>query len=95
MKIITNNQPRTLLSIDDLTEIEKAEFEWMDDDAAADDAEFFRYKGHVYTLQDFTRVRDKEGPLASWQGHQGESYFSGILIRRHYYDSVVVGAYYS
>ena len=94
MKIITNNQPRTLLSIDELTAVEREDFEWMEDDAAADCALFFRYKGHVYTTQDFMRVEDKDGPLAAWHGVYGESYWSGKLIR-YIDDCVVVGSYYS
>ena len=94
MKIVTNNQPRPLIDFCELTPVERKEFDYMDDDAAADDAEFFRYKGLVYTTQDFMRVEDKEGPLAAWHGICGESYWSGKVIR-HVYDGIVVGAYYS
>ena len=94
MKIITNNKPRTLLSIDELTETEKAEFDYMDGDAAADCAQFFRHRGVVYTTQDFMRVEDKDGPLADWHGVYGESYWSGKVIR-YIDDDVVVGSFYS
>ena len=95
-EIRTNNQPRELLSQFDLTEKEKAEFDYMDDPENEAGIEFFRYKGQIYTLGDFMRL-DKNNPFpGDWHGYKGDSFFSGLLIRLDDTgESVVVGQYFS
>jgi hypothetical protein len=96
-EIRTNNQPRELLSWFDLTEKEKAEFDWYSDfTETSAPIEFFRYKGNVYTLGDFMRL-DKNSPFpGDWHGYKGDSFFSGLLIRLDDTgESVVVGQYIS
>ena len=91
MKIVTNNQPRPLLSIDELTAVEREDFDWMDDDAAADCAQFFRYKCEVYTLQEMVKTS-----IEGWDGVSGTSFFSSVLVKlQDDTDSVIVGNCYS
>lgn len=106
--IITNNQPRNVLRSHDLTEKERAEFDYLDEEQI-EWASFFRYNGQVYDLGEFVslveRSRqvgfehgcDEASPLLKWHGIATESYFSGLLVRYADSDceSVIVGRYYS
>jgi len=55
LKIITNNQYRPVLCWENLTAKECAEF----DKEVFYNSSFFRYRGWVYTLEDFMRVDDE------------------------------------
>lgn len=90
MKIKTNNQVRELIFWEDLTETERAEFDWIDPKIAGA-FEFFHYKGNVYVISDFTTA-PKE--MKGWDGYRGDSYFSGIVVRLEE-DGVVVGTYFA
>jgi hypothetical protein len=109
--IKTNNQARYVLRSYDLTEKERKEFDYLDDEQI-EYASFFRYKGQVYDLGEFSLIlpADYKGPVAimvalhdtnsnfkGWQGYASDSYFSGILIKYtdNYCESVIVGRYYS
>ena len=81
IKITTNHVPRDIVYGFELSEKERQEFDYYDDEAL-DTAEFFRYKGQVYDLGDFMRIDghdDKE--FASWNGYMSDSFFSGILVK--------------
>jgi hypothetical protein len=96
MKIITNNQPRDVISGYELTEKECKEFDYIDWEAVRkgeDAPDFFRYKGNVYHLQDAEVSRIK-----GWDGMFSESFFSGVLIKYiegDYGEVVIVGRYYA
>ena len=106
--IKTNNQARDVLRSYDLTEKERLEFDYLDDEEI-ECASFFRYKGQVYDLSEFVRLVerskqvgfehgcDEGSPLLKWHGIATESYFSGLLVRYADSDceSVIVGRYYS
>ena len=106
--IKTNNQVRDVLRSYDLTEKERAEFDYLDDEEI-ECASFFRYKGQGYDLGEFIRLveRSKQrgfehgcdaaSPLLKWHGIMTESYFSGLLVRYadEHCESVIVGRYYS
>ena len=69
----------------------RKDFDWMDDEHF-DMAEFFRYKGRVYALVEFTRSNAFPG----FDGYASDSYFSGVLVRVvDDGESVVVGRYYA
>ena len=89
MKIVTNNQPRAILSWYDLTPAEQKEFDYFD---PSNIGSFFRYKGNVYDIGEAMRI---EG-VAGWQGYYSGTAFSGVLVR---YTSdcgrVIVGQYFS
>ena len=77
----TNNQPRDIIDAWDLSPAEREEFEYMDWDAleaGTDSASFFRFKGQVYDLGEFTVA---PASLPGWDGYQSDSYFSGMLVR--------------
>lgn len=90
MKIVTNNQPRDILSWYDLTPAEQKEFNYLEDG----DGSFFRYKSWVYDLGEFMRV-DHAAMPDKWHGYAADSYFSGVLVRyTSDYERVIVGMYF-
>ena len=96
MKIITNNQPRHVLYAWELSTKELSEFDYMDDEEK-ESAQFFRYKGNVYDLGEFLVVENNTtfGELSQWHGYQGDSYFSGLVVKYtdNRYESIIVGRY--
>lgn len=103
LSIKTNNVPRLLLYGYQLTEKERKEFDYID----AEDFEtheFFRYKGILYDLGEFTRIpcMPTESPMNRWDGYAGDSFFSGVVIRYvregndHFdMDRIICGTYFS
>lgn len=104
MKIKTNNRPRDLLSLWELTEKERSEFDYVDEEDGAE--RFVRYRGNVYDINEYMRVTPpgstryhptecQEPAFQGWQGYQSDSFFSGTLVR--YVDDcerVVMATYY-
>ena len=87
MNIKTNNTPRPLLYWEDLTPKEQG------DVTQAEGLTFFRYKGRVYSVEDFTSCAG-EPASHGWDGYSHHTAFSGVLIYlANDYSSVVVGAY--
>lgn len=90
LTIITNNVPRPIIYGWEIPEV-RDEFDWISDDDF-DMSEFFRYKGRVYSLDEFMH----SSAFPSFDGYAGDSYFSGVLVRLcSDGDHVVVGRYYS
>lgn len=90
MKITTNNQPRELVAFEDLPESERENFDYVAGKGRFV-PRFFCYRGAWYDVGEFVRAE-----IASWDGVQSDTYFSGVLIR--YVDDcerVIVGRYYS
>jgi hypothetical protein len=85
LKIRTNCQPRNVLRWWDLTDKERAEFDYIaENDATTEGAEFGRYRGVVYDLHDMERGFGGAAmpeQFEGWDNYQSDSYFSGILIR--------------
>lgn len=79
MEIRTDHKWKNLLFGYQLTEKERADFDWMGQDEI-DHAAFIRYRRRVYAVSEFMRA---EGDLAllGWQGVHADSYFSGIVIK--------------
>lgn len=96
MKIVTNNQPRPLLDWSNLSEKEQQEFDWLETEEEQCSADFFRYKGQVYCLDEFVRT-DTDGALSNWDGLHATSAFSGVLVKfvPDIDDEIVVGRCYS
>lgn len=79
MKIITNNKPRALIYGYELSDKEKADFDYMDD---LEYETFVRYKGMVFAISDFMRLSDdSEETKQGWNGVYGMNAFCGILIK--------------
>jgi len=93
MKIKSNYQPRDLLYWNELTEKEKAEFNFSGKETSS----YFRYKGNVYCLGDIMRIGESSPFPEYWEGYLSESFFSGILIRfcdKDYgSEGIIVGTY--
>jgi hypothetical protein len=101
VKVITNNVPRPIIEWADLTDTERADFDYIDAAAIVAGesiAEFFRYKGTLYHLNDCetTHVPLPAGHfLLEWTGYYSDSFYSGVVFR--YVDNdcmdVIVGRY--
>lgn len=95
MSVITNNQPRLLLSGHELTAKEAADFDYLFDADGIPEGDFFRYRGRVYSMADFMACPATDATLSGWNGYASDSYFSGVLVRYAAdRDSVIVGRYY-
>lgn len=111
-QIITNNKVRDIVQGYELTEKEWEDFDYMGEYGSDDcvSAQFIRYKGELYYLNDFVRIcNPAEGSYpsfshfdsqlydAGWNGILTDSYFSGIVIKwaDDYYESVIVGRVFS
>lgn len=100
LTVITNNQSRLLLNWNELTDKEKSEFDYLKTEDRQAEASFFRYRGWVYDVSEFTSTVNV-GPLASWHGYASDTFFSGVCIRWliedgcYDYDRLIVGRYYS
>lgn len=102
--IRTNNVPRPIIYGFDLTPNERAEFDfldWGEPGFAAEGDQFFRYKGRVYYLGNFMRIKNpgttppSDDPFWNWDGYAGDSYFSGLVVKIPNDEQVIVGTYFS
>jgi hypothetical protein len=82
--ITTNNVPRDIIYGYELTESERAEFDYIDwqkvEDGTGDIGEFVRYKGQLYDLND-TEGKSQSEDLAGWDMYISDSFFSGVVFR--------------
>lgn len=106
-KVRTNNQARDLISFHDLTTKEQADFDYIEGEDQYS-LRLVRYKGCVYDTSEFSRLGETqmathEAPdvFAPWDGYQGDSFFSGVVLRwakddagRPDFERVVMGTYY-
>jgi hypothetical protein len=84
VKVTTNNVPRFTIDACELTPAERAEFDWLDwsaIDEGCGSASFFRYRGQLYSLDQFTYLDHPAGPFAGWHGISHDSAFSGVLVK--------------
>lgn len=110
VKITTNNVPRDVINAWELSAAERAEFDYLDwqaIDNGEDSAEFFRYRGELYDIGEFSRIippgskschpMECDSPdFVGWCGYTSDSYFSGMLVK--YVDNgerVIVARYCS
>lgn len=92
MKVRTNRAPRPIINGFELSEKEKAEFDYLEEEEF-DSFSFFRYRGDVYYLGNFMRCEITEAGI-TWDGYAGDSYFSGTFIKLvDDCESVIVGTY--
>jgi len=109
-KITTNNVPRDIIDAWQLSAKERKEFDYLDWEAierGEDSASFFRYRGELYDIGEFSRIippgSKRCHPMEcgspdfiGWDGYVSDSYFSGMLIK--YVDNgerVIVARYCS
>lgn|SRR5487761_1389650 len=90
MKVITNNMPRDIIDAGELTPAERAEFDYLDWPAmerGEDSASFFRYRGQLYDLGEFSvdygiaKGSGLPDHLSRWDGYMSDSFFSAIVVR--------------
>jgi hypothetical protein len=95
IRIRTNNIPRDVINAWELTPAERAEFDYLDwaaIDDGRDSADFFRYRGQLYDLGEFSRIippgselrhpmECAESAFQGWDGYLSDSYFSSLLVR--------------
>jgi hypothetical protein len=95
-KVITNNQPRALISEWELTEEERKEVNPVEWRRYKTEWKGFRYRGVVYGLREFLPIHRNEA-LEDWDGYSPETYFSGVLVKLVWgnSDEVIVGSYHS
>ena len=85
MKITTNNQYRHILYFHELEQDEQDELK--DSYDTVEESSFFRYRGHVYDLNEFMQVnnalnqRGLNHELYGWDGYQNETFFSSVLVK--------------
>lgn len=101
MTIKTNNVPRDVLHWYELTDAERAEFDYLDSDDAQCSASFFRHRGTVYDIGEIIRIDKTVAPhpqrqgWEKWDGYHSDSYFSGILVRYvEDCERVIIATYY-
>jgi hypothetical protein len=104
MTIITNHVPRDVVEAYELTPKEREEFDYHDWDKierGEDSPTFFRYKGEVYDLGEFSSTdnifyHDPLHPFRKWSGYLSDSYFSGMLVKYvDNFERVIVARYYT
>lgn len=109
LTVTTNHHRRPLLEAYELTSDEQKEFSYYDWDAIRRgelSAWFFRYRGELHDLSDFTMLAHgapanlHEEPLATmgWQAARADSYFDGLVIRYEddqYGDPAVIVGHYT
>lgn len=79
LKIMTNNHARPIIYGWQLTETERRDFDYYDNDEI-EFASFFRYKGNIYDLGEFVRLPYGSN-FGNWDGYSSDSFFSGILVK--------------
>lgn len=100
LTITTNNVPRDIVDAWQLNDKEQAEFDYLDWPAIKDgnaSASFFRYRGQLYDLAEFSTT-GYGGPdqLSAWDGYASDSVFSGTVVRYvDEFERVIVGTYCS
>jgi len=101
LTIKTNNQPRRLMSLHELSSADQVEarkrFDWMDSEELETSCDFFKYRDNIYHLSEFMSFTSfASGEFKGWNGYSADTYFSGILVRIvNENEDVVVGTYFS
>lgn len=96
-----NNVPRQLIYGYELTDKQKAEFDYLTEEEL-DTNSFVAYKGNIYDLSQFMAINRHQNQcyspkeFAGFDGYHSDSFFSGILIK-YCSDNefVIMATYYS
>ena len=109
MKIITNWQPRDMVSLHELPAKERLYFDYVEDDDWYT-PRFVQYRNGWYDVFDTQRIEPDTGqrhhmgwamrvhpgsPLCHFDAIESDSYFSGVLFRLEEDDRVVVARYFT
>ena len=92
MTITTNHRLRPIIMGYELSPAEAASFDYLAEDELPH-AMFFRYRGEVYDMNEFTVIRPNcDDELSTWDAIRTDTVFSATVIRLVDQDYVVVGA---
>ena len=93
LTILTDNKPRELVALCDLSDKEREDFDYIEGEAAHC-PRLVRFRGNWYDVNEYQRCNGKA--LNEWDGNASDSYFSGTLVK--YADksceTVIMGRYY-
>lgn len=66
-----------------LSDKEKREFNYYSSLSDLHEASFFRYKGRVYNIEEFSIFQDKDRPdvFKKWEAFSNDCFRSGLVIR--------------
>ena len=98
--IKSNGHPRPLLTMEDLTQKEQADFDYVSPDDYYS-PRFVRYRGQVVDILEFQRPDRVYDYFRGWDGYHVNSFFSGILMRWASdgsdpdFENIIMGRYYS
>lgn len=96
LTIITNNVPRDVVYGCELSDEIRKDFDYWEPEEL-DCQSFVKYRGVWYDLGQFMSNHGMPecSSLKAWDGHQGDSYFSGTLVKFVGADceSVIMGTY--
>lgn len=98
MKIVGNNKPRQFIYGYELSDKERADFDYLSPEEL-DARDFVRYKGCIYDTGEFMRVAStvancqREG-WEKFDGYFSDSFFSGVLIKYIDSDNCIMATYY-
>ena len=104
IQIKTNNVPRDLVSLADLPPDAAKDFDYIDGEGRYS-PRLFRYRGSWYDANEFLSPIPNRGgfsaglpddhPLRAWDGHQSDTYWSGVCLRyANEFESVIVGRWF-
>ena len=109
-QLVTNNQPRPLLSFSELPANARSDFDYIEDDDYCT-PRFVKYRNVWYDANDTQRIEPDNGrshpvgwamrvhpgePLAQFDSIVTDSYFSGVAFRfADHFESVVIAHFYS
>ena len=95
MNIKSNHHPRPLMALGDIPVKAREDFDYIQGEDIYS-LRLFEYRGGWYDVNEFT-VTGPEFAALGWDGFQGESYFSAVIVK--YFDeygwyndeSIIVG----
>lgn len=96
----TNNVPRDVVEAYELTSEERDRFDYVDwkaVDAGEASPTFFRYKGDLHDLGEFSRwATTPHEALRTWDGYRSDTFYSAVVVRYvDDFERVVVGVVFS
>lgn len=96
----TNHVPRDVVEGFELSAEERAQFDyvdWQSVDRGEASPTFFRYKGELHDLGEFTTwTTTPHDELRSWDGYRSDTFFSALVVRYvDDFERVVVGVVFS
>lgn len=93
LQIISNNQPRFIISGFDLPKSAQKDFDYLGEEL--EESFFVKYLDQYYYMGDFLKI-DHTEDFKNWDGYISDTFFSGILIKFcEDGDFVIMGHYYS